>query len=94
MLASSIVEESGAAVGLVLVRMRAVLEVVEEVTAVLFQSLNLRISVHSPIAAQVGARVCLEFVNTCTGRALCDVVEDALLDDSALNAIDLQDIGE
>ena len=94
MLASSIVEESCAAVGLVLVRMRAVLEVIEEFTAVLFEIFNLRISVLSPIATQVGARVSLEFVDTGAGGALCDVVADSLLDNSTLNAIDRQNISE
>ena len=67
MLTISIVEESCTAVSLILVRMRAVVEVVEEVTAILFQYFNLLISVHSPVAAQVLAWVCLQFVNAGTG---------------------------
>ena len=94
MLAITIVEESGTAVGQILVRMRAVVEEVEKVTTILFHKFNLLISVHSPIAVEVLAWVCLEFVNTGTGGAFCDEVEDPLLDNSALNVIDRQKISE
>ena len=82
----AVLKEGRVGVRLVGVGVRGVAKVVEELLARLFDLRDLLFRVHVGVAAQIFLRVSLQLISLRARRAHCNVVLNALLNHSALNA--------